>query len=221
MADLRRPVVVLPKAPEVYDAQEQREFRRILMQAVGESVVDAVRPSLDVKVTPSSTSYEIVVTWIGTMSYRIDGGSSVAGGTSPQTFNVTRNDYLGAPKAYVFTVTNSNQTTSNTVIVPPVDTNAAAAFSIGAQTANSGTNTYSYTWTATGMPSGTTFNLLYQYTNTAGTLVEEGVVNGATSGGTVVSGGTIGASPTYRMTVNAIKDGVVISTQFRVGTFTT
>lgn len=221
MADIRRPVVVLPKAPELYDAQEQREFRRILMQAVGESVTDAVRPSLDVKVTPAATEYEIVVTWIGTMSYRIDGGVSVAGGTSPQTFDVTRNEYLGANQVYNFTVTYNDQTSSNTVVVPPVEDNAAASFSIGAQSANDGTNVYTYSWTASDMPTGTTFNLLYEYTNTAGTLVEKGVITGATSGGTIISGGTIGSSPTYEMTVNAVKNGVVVATQSAVGIFTT
>lgn len=98
---------------------------------------------------------------------------------------------------------------------------ATASFSIGAQTADDGTDRYTYSWTATGHPRGTTYNLLYRYTNTAGTLVEEGTVTGATSGNYIQSSGNIGASPTYVITVDAVNAGQVIDTRSRTGTFVT
>lgn len=222
MSQIRRPSINLPPAPAQYDQREQNEFRRIVMQALSESVEDLVRPSLVVSVAVASTTYTITVTWTGAMSYTIDGGSAVAGTTSPQAIVVTRNDYLGATKMYVFSVLKNGQTTSNTVAVPAVDTNAAATFNIvSPQTANAATNDYEYSWVATDMPVGTTFNVTYRYTNEAGTLTEEGVVNGATSGGIIESVGSIGVSPTYIITVNAVYGGVVIATAADAGTFST
>lgn len=197
------------------------EFRRLVGQYLSDPMEDLGRPSLSVTVTPSSTAYEVVVTWTGTMVYSIDGAAPTNGTTSPQTFNIARNAFLGAAKVYVFYATNNDQTTSNTVVIPAIATNAAGSLSIPAQTADSGTDDYTYSWTASGQPSGTTYNLRYKYTNTAGTLVEEGVINNATSGGVVNSTGTIGANPTYVMTVDAINAGQVIVTASRTGTFVT
>lgn len=219
MSEIRRPTVVLPPAPQVYDQREQNEFRRILMNALGESVQDLNRPSLSVEVTPSDDEYEIIVTWTGTMTYTIDGGAPQDGTTSPQTITVTRNEYLGAAIVYVFSVVNSGQTTSATVTVPAVESLSGVTFSLPAQEADSGTNRYYYSWTVAGMPSGTTYNLLYRYTNTAGTLVESGTVTNATSGDYVSSTGSIGVAATYSITVDAVKSGVVIATLSRVGNF--
>lgn len=222
MAKISRPPVALPPAPEKYDQRAENEFRRLVAQYLSDPVEDLVRPSLAVTVTPAATEYTIVVTWTGTMTYTIDGGAVQNGTTSPQTIVVTRNAYLGATKNYVFTVVNNGQSTSNTVAVPAVETNSAATFTLDdPQTANAVTNDYIYSWVATDMPAGTTYNVIYRYTNEAGTLVEEGVVTGATSGGIIESVGTIGVSPTYIVTVNAINGGVVIATVAGAGTFST
>ncbi len=222
MAKISRPPVALPPAPEKYDPRAENEFRRLVAQYLSDPVEDLVRPSLAVSVEVAATEYTITVTWTGTMTYTIDGGADVAGTTSPQEIVVARNAYLGATKAYVFKVVLNGQTVASPVNVPAVETNAAAAFEIDdPQTANATTDVYSYAWTVSGMPSGTTYNLLYRYTNTAGTLVEEGTVTNATSGGTIASAGVIGASPTYTMTVNAVNAGATIATLSKVGIFTT
>ena len=96
-----------------------------------------------------------------------------------------------------------------------------ADFSIGPQTGDDATERYYYSWTATGMPLNTTYNVLYKYTNTAGTLVEEGTVTGATSGNYIQSTGNIGASPTYVITVTAMNAGQTIIAKSRTGTFVT
>jgi hypothetical protein len=177
-------------------------------------------PSLTVTPTPGSTSYSLAYTSTGTLTLSIDGGAYASPAASPIV--VTRNAYLGATQVYTFKAVADGQTITATVNIPAVETNAAASFSIDSpQTADSGTDDYYYDWTVSGMPSGTTYNLLYKYTNTAGTLVEEGTVIGATSGGSIASTGTVGASPTYVMTVNAVNSGLVIATQSKVGIFTT
>lgn len=98
---------------------------------------------------------------------------------------------------------------------------AQGSFTIGAQTGDDATDRYYYSWTVSGHPAGTTYNLIYRYTNTAGTLVEEGTITGATSGGYVQSTGNIGTSPRYVMTVNAVNNGQVTATASKAGVFVT
>jgi len=223
MSSLRRPSVVLPPAPAVYDPKEQNEFRRILMNALGESVQDLTRPSLSISVSQTATDYEIVVDYVGTMTYSIDGSPSIAGTASPQTVTVTRNTGAGAAIVYVFTVVNAGQTFSQAVTVLPAPASAAPTITIGAQTADNTTDTYTYVWSVANMPGGQTYSLEYEFQNTAltETGLETGTVNPATSGGTVVAGEDIGASPTYRMTVRAFSGGNQIAVAYGEGTFTT
>lgn len=89
------------------------------------------------------------------------------------------------------------------------------------QTADDVTDRYYYSWTASGHPVGTTYNLVYRYINTAGTLEEAGTITGATSGGYVQSSGNVGLSPSYEVTVNAINAGQITATATRIGIFTT
>ena len=181
---------------------------------------ERIGPSLKVVTTPSASSYSLVITWDGTIVYNLDGvAQSVAGWTSPRTETITRNDYLGETKVAAFAVTKDSVTVSESVNVPSKDA-SGATLSIGTQSADDITNTYTFSWTASGFPAGTTFDLVYTTTTTAG-VVEQGVLNNQTSPVNVVSGYSIGASPTYQMTVNAIKSGTLILTKSRAGTFLT
>jgi hypothetical protein len=177
-------------------------------------------PSLKVVTTPGTSSYDLVVTWDGTIVYNLDGVSqSVSGWNSPRTVNVTRNDYLGSTKVAAFAVTKTGVTVSESVNVPPKDS-SSATLTIGNQTADDVTDDYEFSWTASGFPTGTTYDLLWTATTTAG-VTERGYDDNATSPVTVASGYNIGASPTYSMTVTAIKNGVVILSKSRTGTFLT
>lgn len=181
---------------------------------------ERVGPSLKVVTTPSSSSYSLVITWDGTIVYNLDGVSqSVSGWTSPRTETITRNDYLGATKVAAFAVTKDSVTVSESVNVPPKD-NANASITIGTQSANSTTNVYTFSWSTSGMPTGTTYDLTYTTTTTTGT-VEQGTLNNQTSPVDVTSGFTIGANPKYQMTVTAIASGTLVLVKSRSGTFVT
>jgi hypothetical protein len=178
----------------------------------------ALGPSLNVVTTPSANSYSLVVTWDGTIAYALDGVSqSVSGWTSPRTVTITRNDYLGATQVAAFAVTKDSATVSESVNVPPKD-NANATITIGTQTADDVTNTYTFSWSTSGMPTGTTFDLTYTTTTTAG-VVEQGTLNNQTSPVSVVSGYSIGLDPKYQMTVTAITSGTLLLSKSRSGTF--
>lgn len=181
---------------------------------------DIISPSLKVVTTPSASSYSLVITFDGTIAYDLDGVSqSVSGWTSPRTEVITRNDYLGATKVAAFNVTKNSITVSESINVPPKD-NSGASITIGVQTADDVTDDYEFSWTPSGFPSGTEYNLTYTTTTTAG-VIEQGSLNNQTSPITVASGYNIGASPTYQMRIDAIKSGTLILTQSRSGTFTT
>ena len=181
---------------------------------------ERVGPSLKIVTTPGATSYTLQLTWDGTIAYALDGVTqSVAGWTSPRTEVINRNDYLTSPKVASFSVLKDGITISETVNIPAKDT-SGASLTIGTQNANSTTNVYTFTWTATGFPTGTTYDLIYTTTTTAG-VVEQGVLNNQTSPVNVTSGFSIGANPKYQMTVNAILNGTLILTKSRAGTFLT
>lgn len=165
MAKISRPPVALPTAPEKYDQRAENEFRRLVAQFLSDPVEDVIRPSLVVTVTPGATTYTIVVTWTGTMTYTIDGGAVQNGTTSPQTINVSRNAYQGAAKSYVFSVVNNDQTTTDTVTVPAQELNVTLAISAciasDAGAAPPPYNQLDVPFTYTGMPTGTVFDISY------------------------------------------------------------
>lgn len=165
MAKISRPPVALPPAPAQYDQRAENEFRRLVAQYLSDPVEDLVRPSFLVTVTPAATEYTIVVTWVGTMTYTIDGGAVQNGTTSPQTIVVSRNGFGGAEKNYVFSAVNNAQTLTDTVTVPPQQINATLAISACTASDNGGTpppyNRLVVPFTYTGMPTGTVFDVAY------------------------------------------------------------
>ena len=98
---------------------------------------------------------------------------------------------------------------------------ATASFTIPQQTASDTLDRYYYSWAVSGHPAGTRYNVVYRYTNTAGSLIEEGTVINATSGGYIQSTGNIGATPFYTLTVNAMNSKQLIDTATGTGTFAT
>jgi hypothetical protein len=181
---------------------------------------DIISPSLKVVTTPSASSYSLVITFDGTIAYDLDGVSqSVSGWTSPRTEVITRNDYLGATKVAAFNVTKNSITVSESINVPPKD-NSGASITIGVQTADDPTDTYEFSWTPSGFPSGTEYNLTYTTITTAG-VIEQGSLANQTSPVSVVSGSNIGATPKYQMRIDAVKSGTLILTASRSGTFVT
>lgn len=223
MAKISRPPAALPPAPAQYDQRAENEFRRLVVQMLSDPVEDLIRPSMSISVAHTATQYTIIVTYTGTMTYQIDGATAIAGTASPQTLVVDRQANGSAALVYAFSCVNAGQTTSENVTVLARLATAAPSITIGAQTADDGTDTYTYAWTTSGMPGGETYRLVYDFRDTAGTVlgIEADTIDPATSGGTVVSGVDIGASPTYAMTVSAWVGGIQIATRYGTGTFTT
>jgi len=181
---------------------------------------DIIGPSLQVVTTPSATTYSLLITYDGTITYSLDGvAQSTAGFVSPQTLVITRNDFLSSTQVVALAVTRDGSTVSETINVPPKD-NAGATITIGTQSANSTTNVYTFTFSTSGMPTGTTFDLTYTTTTTAG-VIEQGTLNNQTSPINVTSGFSIGSNPKYQMTITAIKSGTLVLVKSRSGTFLT
>jgi hypothetical protein len=188
--------------------------------AVDVPAQDIIGPSLQIVTTPSSTTYSLVVTWSGTIAYALDGVTqSVAGWTSPRTVTITRSEFLGSTQVAAFAVTRDSSTVSESIGIPPQD-NAGASITIGTQSADDSTEVYTFSWSNSGMPTGTTFDLTYTTTTTAG-VIEQGTINGATSPENVTSGYNIGSTPRYQMTITAIKSGTLVLSKSRSGTFLT
>jgi hypothetical protein len=112
---------------------------------------DIVAPSLDVVVTPGATTYTIVVTSTGTMSYQINGGSVIAGTGSPQTIVATRPAVGSNPNVYAFRAVRDGITTNGTAAVPALEPAnvTITAFSIVFDFTN---NYVEYNYTLTGLP---------------------------------------------------------------------
>jgi hypothetical protein len=119
-------------------------------------------PSLKAVTTPGASSYDIVVTWDGTIVYNLDGVSqSVSGWTSPRTVNVTR-DTGTATKVAAFAVSKTGVTVSESVNVPPVAPSIpqiTSAFFSNGFTPGDGGGSVDITWSVVNMPSGVTYNI--------------------------------------------------------------
>ena len=119
-------------------------------------------PSLKAVTTPGASSYDIVVTWDGTIVYNLDGVSqSVSGWTSPRTVNVTR-DTGTATKVAAFAVSKTGVTVSESVNVPPVASSVPAitsAYFDNGFTPGDGGGSVDIIWTVANMPSGVTYNI--------------------------------------------------------------
>jgi len=113
---------------------------------------ERIGPSLNVVTTPGTTSYSLLVTWDGTISFSLDGVSqSTAGWTSPRTVTVTRNLAGGSAKVASFSVARDGSTTSQSVTVPAQEATVVTitSFSINFDYTN---NYIEYNYTLSGLP---------------------------------------------------------------------
>lgn len=187
MSNIRRPLVTLPPAPAQYDQRAENEFRRIIAQALAESVVDLKRPSLSVTKSIGTTSYSIA--WAGSPNVQV----SIAGGawTTPSASPITasRNASGGLVKQYTFRAgpDDSGQYVTSTVDVlpqeasPSTDPNFTAAYVSGGTAPGDGTGTVEVTFTHENFPVGWTVNIAI--TNATGEPITEasGEVTGVTA----------------------------------------
>lgn len=110
-----------------------------------------VPPSLNVVTTPGATTYSIVVTYVGTMTYQINGGTAINGTGSPQTITATRPAAGSASDVYDFKVTNAGVTTTGSATVLALEPKPPriTAFSITFDYVN---NYIEYNYTLTSLP---------------------------------------------------------------------
>lgn len=161
-------------------------------------------------VTPGTTSYAISWTTDGTVTYQVDGGGYSAA-SSPLTVN--RNSIGGADKVVTLKSVLNGQTTYNSITVP-AQVLGTVSLSVS-RPARVDNNDFTVTWSVSGMPSGTTYNIVWSVDN-----VESGNQDGATSPQNIATTNSIGATPSGTATVNAIYNGTVIATGSRGGAFT-
>lgn len=223
MAVLRPPAVTLPPAPDLYDARDQREFRRIVMAALAAPVQDLVRPSLSVQVTPAATMYTIIVTYTGTMTYKIDGGADNDGTGSPQTLTITRPTLAEKEIVYVFKAVADSQTVTNTVtIAPQTPEDAAVTLIIDACiSSNNGAapppyNRLDIPFTYSGMPTGTVFDVSYNNAVSGGMDSDIGIAMTTSPQTKTFTSVTFASTPGRgAVTVVAKKNGQVLATAVR------
>jgi hypothetical protein len=151
MADVFRPSVVLPPPPVLYDAQDQREFRRKLMEELSRPGTDTIPLTIRARVTATSATTVTVRVAVadpspqGTNSvsiahsYIISSGAGTVDLSSPQTVTPestiteaanTYKDYVVTRPAMVtgsgritFTATAANRVAATDAVdVPAVDT---------------------------------------------------------------------------------------------------
>lgn len=183
----------------------------------------AFGPSLDVKVTPAATQYVVIVTYTGTMTYKIDGGTDNNGTGSPQTLTITRPLFGEDEVVYAFKCVADSQTVTNTVHIP-AQTNAEAVgilTSCDASNAvfpNDGGGSFDINFNAVGFPTGTTYNLTWNITaGHYGGGSTSGTATGITDGQTISH--PFASAPSGELVVTALLAGVVIGTVASAGAF--
>jgi len=138
-----------------------------------------VGPSLELTVTPGSTSYSIAYTKTGTLETSLDGASFAAAAASPIV--VSRNAVGGADKVLTFRCTQNGQTIGDAVVVlvqatapggtvpPSID----AFYSTGVDTTN---NEVDLAWAASNEPASETYDIVWRLQMTdpsTGTVTDE------------------------------------------------
>lgn len=174
--------------------------------------LDNVGPDLDVVAVPSSTNYTINYTVdASTFEYSTDGAAYTS--VPASGFTVSRNAVGGAAKTLTFRAVKDGQTVSSEIEVP-AQRLGTISLTLNNPLFDSGANTLDVTWSSSGMPSGTTFNVSYKQDGGDGT---SGFSDGATS--THQFTGVTGATGSGISKVDAIYDGAIIASKTRAGTW--
>lgn len=183
----------------------------------------AFGPTLDVKVTPSATQYVIIVTYTGTMTYKINGGADNNGTGSPQTLTITRPILTAKEIVYAFKSVADSQTVTNTVTVAPqTPEDAAVTLAISACiSSNAGAapppyNQLDIPFTYSNMPTGTRFDVSYNNAIAGGMDSDIGIAMTTSPQTKTFTSVTFAGSPGLgAVTVVAKKNGQVIATAVR------
>lgn len=171
-------------------------------------------PVMDIRAVPGTTSYTINYTVTAdTFEYSTDGGSYVS--VPASGFTVSRNAFNAADKTLTFKATKGDQTISVEIPIP-AQILGTISISISTVTFSDTNNTLDVSWSTTGMPTGTKFNVSYKQDGSNGTA---GDAQDVTS--TYQFTGVTGTTASGLVTVTAEKDGVVICAKTKGGLWTT
>lgn len=176
-------------------------------------------PTLTVTPTPGSSSYSIAYTGTGTITYSVDGGSYTTPPASP--ISVTLD---GSGHTYTFKAVLNGQTVTVPVAIPPADAAGGSwTFALSACGAsNNGVtgppyNQLDVNFSASGFPSGTTFDASYDNGN--GNM---GNSDGHSSSPITFTGVTFNGTPGRgSVTVSAQYNGKTLATKTRNQLYTT
>lgn len=175
---------------------------------------DTVGPDLDVNTVPGTTSFTINYTVDATtFEYSIDGGSFTS--VPASGFTVSRNAPGGATKTLVFRAIKEDQTVTTELTIPPQEL-GTLSITVNNPLFSDGSNTLDVTWSSSGMPSGTKFNVSYKQNGSDGTA---GAAQDVTS--TYQFTGVNGATGSGIVTVEAEYNGSIIASRSRAGTWAT
>lgn len=167
------------------------------------------------QVSMELTDTDGIITWSGNdVEVNID----EAGWTTPSASPITvpRNEYGGAIKVYAFRSFVNGQVISDTVQIPPEVLDVSLGFSAGSPFFDAGADTLDVTWTSSGMPTGTTFNVSYTQVGAGGT--SDSATN-VTS--TYQFTGVTGATGSGTVRIDAVFQGQVIATVTKGGVWFT
>lgn len=210
--------VRLPTPPPVYDMRDQGEVRmalesvlRTLNESTNSLPSEVNPPTLDVDAAVSDTDVTYTPNSDGAVEYKVDGGAWTAAGGA---IVVPRNLLSRAPKMVVIRATGTNDKTKElSFTVPEQGSMTTATFDSLTGFLDQTANTIEVTFTATGMPPGTTYNLVWE-NSTTGAM---GTADGITSGYVVLTPCTNGDFG--KLTLNAVAGGVLLAQQNQWGQF--
>lgn len=181
-------------------------------------------PTLSLKVTPDVDEYVVIVTYTGTMTYKIDGGTDNNGTGSPQTLTIARPAFGEEAVVYVFKAVKDSQEITESVSIPAeLSSTAGSGILTSCDARNTlapadGGGSFDIYFNAVGFPTGTTYNLAYKITvGHYGGGSDSGTATGITTGQTINH--PLQGSPEGQLVVSAHLTGVQIGVVSSAGAF--
>lgn len=191
------------------------------VDAVDVAALERDPPQVDVTVTSDATNYYITAstTNSSTLTYKID-NAGVAGSYASYTgaLTVPRNATGGGDKVVTIKASKSGQEKLSTVTVSSAPPSGFTLTSV-VGTANLSTNQLTITFSATGFPSGTQYNVWWTVDATTTGDGKSGGLDNTTSGHVFGVGNFPSSTPSGSITVDAVNNGQVIATKRRAGPF--
>lgn len=175
---------------------------------------DVIVPTIDVSVTPSATQYSIAFTSTGTVTKQLDAGGFTSA-TSPVV--VSRNAIGGADQVLTLKAVLNGQTETNSITVPAQVLGSITLSGVIATKVDA--THFTVDWTDSGMPSGTTYNITWSVDGITPGGNSDSNAEGSNPVTITLSSGSMGATPSGSVTVDAIFGGKVIATKKKNGAF--